>query len=158
MYVCTLIHGIGMIVVSVFIARAHTRLLRFSWSCTRGTHGQAYGCEDEGLVLLLQAPTAAIGCEAGALQEDTEPPSRETAAHKATSVDSSPDVSLAPEVAWAKERLSEDNASRRSVHSAGVLQSQAAIGKSGGVQGRVERADTSLAVEDLSSDRSQPTP
>ena len=61
-------------------------------------------------MLLLQAPTAAIGCEAGALQEDTEAPSHEAAAHKATSVDSSPDVSLAPEVAWAQERLSEDDA------------------------------------------------
>ena len=109
-------------------------------------------------MLLLQAPTAAIGCEAGALQEDTEAPSHEAAAHKATSVDSSPDVSLAPEVAWAQEKLSEDDAGRRSVHSADVLQSQAAIGKSGGVQGRVERADTSLAVEGLSSDHSQPTP
>ena len=109
-------------------------------------------------MLLLQAPTAELGCEAGVLQENTEAASREAAAHKATSVDSSPGVSLAPEVAWAQERLSEDDASRRSVHSAGVLQSQAAIGKSGGVQGRVERADTSLAVEGLSSDRSQPIP
>ena len=57
-----------------------------------------------------------------------------------------------------KERLSEDDASRGSVHPAGVLQSQAAIGKSCGVQGRVERADPSRAVEGLSSDCSQPTP
>ena len=78
--------------------------------------------------------------------------------HVVSVMHNSPGVSLAPEVAWAQERLSEDDASRRSVHSAGALQSQAAIGKSGGVQGRVERADTSLAVEGLSSDRSQPTP
>ena len=109
-------------------------------------------------MLLLQAPTAELGCEAGALQENTEAASREAAAHKATSVDSCPDVPLGPEVAWTEERLSEDDASRGSVHPAGVSQSQGAIGKSCGVQGCVERADTSLAVEGLSSDRSQPTP
>ena len=38
-------------------------------------------------MLLLQAPTAEIGCEAGALQKDTEAPSREAAAHKSTSVE-----------------------------------------------------------------------
>ena len=51
-------------------------------------------------MLLLQAPTAEIGCEAGALQKDTEAPSREAAAHKSTSVESCPDVPLGQEVAW----------------------------------------------------------
>ena len=37
-------------------------------------------------MLLLQAPTAELGCEAGALQENTEAASREAAAHKSTSV------------------------------------------------------------------------
>ena len=69
-------------------------------------------------MLLLQAPTAELGCEAGALQENTEAASREAAAHKATSVDSCPDVPLGPEVAWTEERLSEDDASRGSVHPA----------------------------------------
>ena len=109
-------------------------------------------------MLLLQAPAATVGCEAGALQEDTESASREAAANQAASVESCPDVPLEKEIAWTETRLSEDDAGRRSAHSAGIFQSPAAFGESCGVQGRVERVALYIPVKGMPLHNSQQVP
>ena len=68
------------------MARAYTLLLRFRGSRVSGTHGEAHECQDDSLVLLLQAPATAMWREAGALPEDTEAPSGQASANLEPSV------------------------------------------------------------------------